>query len=130
MTAVTLPPLFVSSPAMWKSFGMTTYGVVDAVRGSPALLVNAVSGWKQQSVFSLHWVVRLPSQSMSMSAVQKMAPLSPQMFVFAPLSSAYECDDTTLLHARVRFKSCDTVAPPVGGGGMGGGVVGGGGGVP
>src|SRR2546423_11349902 len=54
------------------------YGSCAELSGCPPEVWNAVSGWKQQSVFSLHWVVRMPSQSISMSAVQNTAPFLSQ----------------------------------------------------
>src|SRR5882757_2581283 len=55
--------------------GTTTYGSCAALSAAPPLVSQAVSGRKQQSVSSLHWVVRTPSQSMSMSAFQNTAPV-------------------------------------------------------
>ena len=71
---------------MRKSLGMTKYGVLAADSGCPCLLVKAVCGWKQQSVFSLHSALGRPSQSMSMSAVKWMAPSRPQMATCLPAS--------------------------------------------
>src|SRR3954447_21430914 len=60
---------------MLLELGTTTYGNCAALSGlSPEVWQN-VSAWKQQSVFSLHCVVRMPSQSTSMSAFQKTAPV-------------------------------------------------------
>src|SRR5438874_938886 len=58
--------------------GTTMYGSFAAFNGLPSVWWKAVSAWKQQSVFSLHCVVRWPSQSMSISAFQNTAPFASQ----------------------------------------------------
>src|SRR6266699_260063 len=60
---------------MLLALGTTTYGRAAALSGLSVDVWQKVSGWKQQSVFSLHCVVRMPSQSMSMSAFQNTAPV-------------------------------------------------------
>lgn len=49
---------------------------------------NAVSSWYQGSVFSLHFDVRCPSQSTSMSAFQNTAPFLPHTGIEAEVSSS------------------------------------------
>jgi hypothetical protein len=69
--------------------GTTTYGSAAELSGLPSDWWNAVSFWKQQSVFSLHCEVRCPSQSMSMSDFQNTAPVAPQTAtVFADTSES------------------------------------------
>src|SRR5690348_10197174 len=68
--------------------GTTTYGSESALRGLPLDWWNAVSSWYQGSVSSLHFEVRCPSQSMSMSAFQKTAPFLPQTGTVADVSSS------------------------------------------
>src|SRR3954462_13771647 len=68
--------------------GTTMYGSAAELSGLPSDWWNAVSSWKQQSVFSLHCVVRWPSQSMSMSAFQKTAPLASQTATVLPETSS------------------------------------------
>src|SRR3954471_6092519 len=70
------------------SLGTTTYGNFAAFSGLSFESWNAVSGWKQQSVFSLHCVVRIPSQSMSMSAFQYTAPVLSQTAMSADVSAS------------------------------------------
>src|SRR5262245_29880728 len=68
--------------------GTTTYGSCAAFSGESPLVWQKVSAWKQQSVSSLHCVVRTPSQSMSMSAFQKTAPVFSQTATVAVLTSS------------------------------------------
>src|SRR5438874_6929369 len=77
ITAQEPPPLRLDDVyfQMLLVLGTTMYGSFAAFNGCPLDWWNAVSFWKQQSVFSLHCVVRWPSQSMSMSAFQNTAPV-------------------------------------------------------
>src|SRR5256885_6767226 len=68
--------------------GTTTYGRAAELSGLPSDWWNAVSAWKQQSVFSLHCVVRCPSQSMSMSDFQNTAPVLPHTGIVAEVSES------------------------------------------
>jgi hypothetical protein len=49
--------------------GTTTNGSAAELSGRPSDWFQDVLGWNDGSVFSLHWVVRWPSQSTSKSAV-------------------------------------------------------------
>src|SRR6266545_603638 len=116
ITAVTLPPFVVSSPEILKSFGMTTYGVMAAARGWSFRLWNAVSG-RYVGSSPGHPPAARPSQSMSMSAFQKIAPLSPQMLMFLvpPSSFAYAWPETTLEQLEILDSNCvavGSVPPP------------------
>src|SRR3954463_16116108 len=73
---------------MLLELGTTTYGSESALRGLPSDWWNAVSSWYQGSVSSLHFDVRWPSQSMSMSAFQNTAPFLPHTGTVADVSSS------------------------------------------
>src|SRR5439155_1252493 len=64
------------------------YGSCAALSGESPDVWQNVSFWKQQSVFSLHWLVRTPSQSMSMSAFQNTAPVLPHTGIVADVSES------------------------------------------
>src|SRR6185503_15786668 len=98
---------------MLLGLGTTTYGSWAAFSGWPLDWWNAVSGWKQQSVFSLHCVVRCPSQSMSMSAFQNTAPVLSQTATVAavPSSVLYLPFDTWLQLVTLASNSAAVGAP-------------------
>src|ERR1044072_629981 len=73
---------------MLLELGTTTYGSESARSGFPSDWWNAVSSWYQGSVSSLQFVVRWPSQSMSMSAFQNTAPFLPHTGMVAEVSSS------------------------------------------
>src|SRR5882757_11436211 len=73
---------------MLLELGTTMYGSESAFRGWPLDWWNAVSSWYQGSAFSLQFVVRWPSQSMSMSAFQNTAPFLPHTGMVADVSSS------------------------------------------
>src|SRR5690349_18569017 len=80
---------------------MTTYGRAAALSGAPSVWWNDVSGWKQQSAFSLHLSVRWPSQSTFMPDVQKKAPLAPQIGTWVPACVLVNVPLDTWLHCWV-----------------------------
>src|SRR5436309_8804619 len=73
---------------MLLELGTTMYGSDSAFRGLPLDWWKAVSSWYQGSRFSLQFVVRWPSQSMSMSAFQNTAPFLPHTGMVAEVSSS------------------------------------------
>src|SRR5439155_22767293 len=100
------------------------YGSCAALSGESPDVWQNVSFWKQQSVFSLHWLVRTPSQSMSMSAFQNTAPVLPHTGIVAEVSeSVLYLPLEIWLHVLTLASSSAAVGappPPV----VGGGVVG------
>src|SRR6266511_3851367 len=71
---------------------MTKKWVLSAWNGRPLEVSNEVCGWKQQSVCSLQFDVRMPSQSMSMSAFQTYALPALQIAIvdLSPAQPIYE----------------------------------------
>src|SRR4051794_34887277 len=110
---------------MLLSLGTTTYGSWAAFSGLSVGSWKAVSGWKQQSVFSLHCEVRMPSQSISISAFQNTAPVLSQTATVADVSLSvwYLPLEIWLQLVTLASSSAAVGAPPPGV--LGGGEVGG-----